>query len=266
MCLTILAPFPVAPSDPIRDHNIAGGGITGFAHQEPQLWITKRRLYEKLTEEGNPNPNNPVISNFLAQAQTNGIKAYGDLQIGLRQLYQLIAADIAQLQSFQTQIAQNLELLAQKAELNTYGLNQQDSITFSGQRAAILLTLNNLMNQQSAKLAILATSRATIGLALTTQNNALVGTAAHLVNEKTVNGVLLNLAISGVRGLSAAQMVTVYFYCESMPIVRWRRCAAARGVWNRSRATRAFMTTIIYATVCPSQPLLSPTTSWPTVE
>jgi hypothetical protein len=122
-------PIVQVASDYVREKEIAKGQLTGLNYQAPQLWTAQRRLYERLTEEGNPYPGDVDFNIFLASAQTNGLKSYADLQIGIRQMFQTSTTDRVDLATFETQLEQDLGLLAQtEALLNTSGLSQQDRL------------------------------------------------------------------------------------------------------------------------------------------
>jgi hypothetical protein len=62
------------------------GELGGTSYQAANQWLSQRRFYELVAEEGNPYPGNSDVSTFLSQSQTNGLSGYANVQIGIRQL------------------------------------------------------------------------------------------------------------------------------------------------------------------------------------
>jgi hypothetical protein len=212
-------PIVQAASDYVREKEIAKGLLTGLTYQAPQLWTAQRRLYERLSEEGNPYPGDVDFNNFMASAQTNGIKAYADLQIGIRQAFQTSTTDRADLATFETQLEQGLGQLAQtEALLNTSGLSQQDSITLAAQRNSIKQGLVNITIQRENKLNTIANTRLSVSNSMLTQNNNLTGTGDFRTNEKTVNDIYLQTVAVGNNTFSAVQLVSLQAIAAQCPL------------------------------------------------
>ena len=74
------------PGDAALDRKIARGELGGTTYQSAQQWLAQRRLYEKMTEEGNPYTGDADFNTFLSQAQSNGLSQYAGIQTGIRQL------------------------------------------------------------------------------------------------------------------------------------------------------------------------------------
>jgi hypothetical protein len=62
------------------------GELTGTTYLAANRWLSQRRFYELVIEEGNPYPGDFDVSTFLSQAQTNGLNSYASIQVGIRQL------------------------------------------------------------------------------------------------------------------------------------------------------------------------------------
>ncbi len=75
-------PTPEYPLDIM----IVRGELGGTTYQAANQWLSQRRFYELVAEEGNPYPGNSDVSTFLSQAQSNGLSGYANVQIGIRQL------------------------------------------------------------------------------------------------------------------------------------------------------------------------------------
>ncbi|MBK7937192.1 MAG: right-handed parallel beta-helix repeat-containing protein [Lewinellaceae bacterium] len=74
------------PGDVALDRKIARSELGGTTYQAAQQWLAQRRLYEKLTEEGNAYIGDPDFDTFLTQAQSSGLSQYAGVQAGIRQL------------------------------------------------------------------------------------------------------------------------------------------------------------------------------------
>ena len=217
--------------DPIREKEIATSQLTGMTHQAPQLWTAQRRLYERLSEEGNPYANDVDISNFLVQSQTNGLKAYADMQIGIRQIFQTSAADRSDLASYETQIAQGLDQLAQmEVYLSLPDLSQQDSISLTAQRNAIQQTLANLNTLRNSKLSNLASARISTANTLHTQNYSMNGTGDYRINEKMVNAIYLETIALGSVEFSSSQLASLQTIAAQCPLSGGEAVLRARDI------------------------------------
>ncbi len=200
-------PLIAASSDAIRDKEIAKGELIGLTNQAAQLWLAQRRLYEKLTEEGNPYTGDSDVNTFLSQAQSNGLSGYGNLQKNLRLMFNLNANDISDLASYESQIDQKMNQLAEtELDLNAFGINQTDSTNLTNLRNTILQALATITAQRESKLSNISSTRSTLASALTTQNNVLTGTAEYLLNEKTVNSIFLETIATGNNSFSESQL------------------------------------------------------------
>ena len=83
---TTCPPTPLLTPDYPLDIKIVKGELGGTLYQAANKWLSQRRFYELVLEEGNPYPGNSDVSTFLSQAQTSGLSAYANVQTGIRQL------------------------------------------------------------------------------------------------------------------------------------------------------------------------------------
>ncbi len=83
---TTCPPTPSPTPDYPLDIKIVKGELGGTTYQATNKWLSQRRFYELVVEEGNPYPGNSDVSTFLSQAQTNGLSGYANVQVGIRQL------------------------------------------------------------------------------------------------------------------------------------------------------------------------------------
>jgi hypothetical protein len=85
--------IPAIATDVSLERKIAKSEVGGTTYAAAQQWLAQRRLYETLTEDGNPYQGDTDFNNFLAQAQTSGLSAYANVQIGIRQLGNMSEGD-----------------------------------------------------------------------------------------------------------------------------------------------------------------------------
>lgn len=206
-------------ADPVLEREIAKSQLTGLSYQAPQLWTAQRRLYERLTEEGNPYYGDVDFNNFLTQSQTNGLKAYADLQIGMRQILQTSVANRNDLATSETQIGQSLDQLAIiEVQLDALGLSQQDSIALAAQRNSIKQSLVSFSTQRENKLNTIASTSISLASALNSQNNSLTGTGDYRTNEKTVNSIYLQTIAIGNNTFSDTQLSSLQAIAAQCPL------------------------------------------------
>lgn len=210
---------PGVTSEQYLDVKIARGELPGTDYQTANNWLAQRRLYERLTEEGNPYPNDPDIDDFLGEAQSGGLAGFADLQKGMRLLYSASQSDRDSFQIYEAAIRDGLDSLAAvERQLNVSGISAQDSIALSAQRDAYLQAIaaaatakENLLNSRTS-----ATSAAASGLLA--QNTALSSTSVYAVTEKTVNDILLRTVAQGVFTFSAQDSATLVNIAERCPL------------------------------------------------
>ena len=251
-CLPNNADCPIvqAASDYVREKEIATGQLTGLTYQAPQLWTAQRRLYERLIEEGNPYPSDGEITNFLTASQTNGIKDYADLQIGIRQMFQISTTDRSDLATYETQIAQGLDQLVQiEGHLSTPGLSQQDSISVAALRNATKQSLASLNTLRDTKLNDLANAQLSTANTLFTQNNGLSGTGDYMINEKRVNGIYLETVGAGNAAYSSTQLTYLQAIAAQCPLSGGEAVLRARDMLALSQDSPIFYDD---ATICGS--------------
>ncbi|MBK8196144.1 MAG: T9SS type A sorting domain-containing protein [Lewinellaceae bacterium] len=210
---------PGVTSDQYLDIKIARGELPGADYAAANNWLAQRRLYERLTEEGNPYPNDPDIDDFLGEAQSGGLAGFADLQKGIRQLYSASQSDRDSFQVYEAAIRDGLDSLAAvERQLNVFGISAQDSTALSAQRDVYLQTIavaatskENLLNNRASTASAAASG-------LLTQNTALSSTSVYAVTEKTVNDILLRTVAQGVFTFSAQDSATLVNIAERCPL------------------------------------------------
>ncbi|MFN0215172.1 MAG: zinc-dependent metalloprotease family protein [Saprospiraceae bacterium] len=242
-CVSSNQDCPIIQSIPdyVREKEIATGQLTGLTYQASQLWMAQRRLYERLIEEGNPYPGDMDINNFLASSQTNGIKAYADLQMGIRQMFQTSTTDRNDLATYETQIVQSQDqLVLTEALLDNPSLSQQDSITLAAQRNSIKQDLANINTQRESKLDSLNNVRISFASPLYAQNAGLSGTGDYRVNEKMVNAIFLETMALGNTTFSSTQLAYLQAIAVQCPLSGGEAVQRARDMLALAQDAPAF--------------------------
>ncbi|MCC7244858.1 MAG: T9SS type A sorting domain-containing protein, partial [Saprospiraceae bacterium] len=203
----------------VTDKKVANGELGGLQFGNANNWLAKRRLYERISEEGNPYGNDVDINNFIQAAQNNGLSQYANLQINQRGLF---APSPSEMTAYQQQeqnlydLLDDLTLLEQQQA--AYGLSAADSSLLAQQRLDVLEDIA----QSSAALTTLAAKwqqeRSNTSANLLTQNNQLSGSANYQQYEKTVNGIWLQTIAQGVLEFNAAQTSTLQTIANACPL------------------------------------------------
>lgn len=141
-------PIPTEPpGDVALDRKIARSELGGTTYQAAQQWLAQRRLYEKMTEEGNSYIGDPDFNTFLSQAQSSGLSQYASIQIGIRQLGSMSENDritaVASLLSQNNNLTgsaayQTNEKTVNEIFLNTVAINQ---FSFSESQVSTLISI-----------------------------------------------------------------------------------------------------------------------------
>jgi hypothetical protein len=226
-------PLPTEPpaEDADLDKKIAKGELPFGTYPSAQQWLAQRRLYERLTEEGNPYAGDPDFDSFLAQSQSNGLAAYGDLQIGLRQLFNLSKTDYGDLLAYEQARAEHSEgVLKADRKLAAAGLSTADSAYWATARLGHLQAIGKAQSDRDAKLAALQSARSSAAAALSAQNAALTGTAPYRAHEKALNALLLQTLALGSADFSPAQVAGLEAIAAACPLSEGEPVLRARAL------------------------------------
>lgn len=211
-----LIPFA---SDYVREKEIAKGELTDLVHTSTQLWMAQRRLYEKLSEEGNPYPYDSDISAFLSNSQINGLSGFAELQMDIRQLFHSDSIVRNNLFISENQIAQQLTQLASwETQLDTADIDQQDSIYLTTQRQYVQQNLVILQAFRDSLYENLWTIRTAAANALLTQNDGLGGSGGFRYTEKVVNAIFLETIAMDSVEFSSTQRTTLLGIASQCPL------------------------------------------------
>jgi hypothetical protein len=211
-----LIPFA---SDYVREKEIAKGQLTDLTHQSTQLWTAQRRLYEKLSEEGNPYPGDSDISAFLSSSQINGLSGFAELQMDIRQLFHSDSIVRSNLFISENHIAQQLTQLASwETQLDTADIDQQDSIYLTTQRHYVQQNLISIQAFRDSMYENMLTTRTTAANALLTQNDGLSGSGGIRFTEKVVNAIFLEMIAMDSVELSSTQRTTLLDIASQCPL------------------------------------------------
>ncbi|MFN4254640.1 MAG: T9SS type A sorting domain-containing protein [Saprospiraceae bacterium] len=190
-----------------EDLSIVHGTIGGEQHTALNNWIARNRLYERLTEEGNPHTGNQEIAAFLNGAQSNGIAAFSAVRAGIRQAFVISQADQTALVEAEDQLQEGFSALGQvEAALTATGLAHQDSLDLVDARSEIQGSIELVSGQKVTILHNHLLQRLPTINALITQNNNLIAFDPWEQHEKTVNDIFLHTIGLGSFEFTATQL------------------------------------------------------------
>ena len=226
-----LCPISQIGGDGATDRKIARGDLPGLAHPAAQIWLAQRRLAERIHTDGNPYPGDTDLNNFIAASQTNGLAAYAQVQVGLRQLFSLSAAAQAQMDAFeaQTELAQPLLEQAERM-FYSYNISIPDSLYWLHQRDSLQQVLEGIKADRDAQLNQIVASRIQTASDLNTLNTSLTGNAVWQVNERTVNDIYLNTLGRNIPDLTAGQQATLESIAAQCPVADGEAVLRARAL------------------------------------
>lgn len=195
--------------DPL-DETIAQGELAGEYYQATNNWLARRRLYERISHEGNPYLGNSVIDTFLTWAQNSGLAGYADVQTGIRNVFEPSVNDKNTYRLYENRILGGLDNLAlTETGLAAPGISEQDSISLTAQRDSILEVTRQASFSRDTLLHSITSSMIAEAADLAAENNNLSGTEEIETNEKEVNDILLNTIGKGYFTFSAQDSLTL---------------------------------------------------------
>ncbi|MCA9915755.1 MAG: T9SS type A sorting domain-containing protein, partial [Anaerolineae bacterium] len=232
VCQTEIAcPVPSLAYQGNLDRLIAKGEISGFANQDFSLWLAQKRLYERLSSEGNPYGSDTLFVSFLSTKENTSVGKFASLQLGIRDLFDISAGTLTTIDTTESSMADNLELLATvEQQFAATGLSSQDSAVLAIKRA----DLRNQIAQQDSTLndhiAAIQSSRNSAAQTLLNQNANLGGTDSWEINEKSVNTIYLQTVAQGIDTLTAQQQSDLEAIAAMCPLADGEAVLRARGI------------------------------------
>jgi hypothetical protein len=228
------AEFAGEETDQALDETIAGGDLPGSEYQATNNWLAQRRLLERIADEGNPYPENTIITDFLTAAQGNGLADYAEVQTASRQLFTVAQADQDSLLAYENQILNGLDSLKTlEAQLFSPGISQQDSLVWSEQRLALVDAVYLAGLAKTTLLHRIDSIRALDAGDLLEQNSDLPDLETpYAANEKAVNDILLRMVVSGIFTFSVPDSLALESIAAGCPLadgeaVLWARALLA---------------------------------------
>lgn len=211
---------------------IARGQLPGSDYQAANNWLAQRRLYERISETGNPYPESADIINFLAAADTNGIAAYANMQTGIRQIFAVSQNDQDSLQEYERQIMEGLDtLVVLERLLFASGVTVHDSIALANKRQELLDAIWHVAQSKTALTDEIDSVRAVAATVLFGQNNNLPDLGTSYANkEKTVNDILLRTMARGIYTFSLQDSATLVGIAAACPLSDGEAVLRARGL------------------------------------
>ena len=186
-------------SDANLDITIAKNLLTGTSYQAHNNWLAQRRLYERISNTGNPYVGNSDINNFLTVSQNNGIASFANVQTGIRNLNALDQNVRSAFHNYDRTITDNLNLLDSLEQLRyKIGITSLDSAVYQSRIGGLRQMIAQAAYNKDSLINITNTIRIITAQALLTQNNNLNATTVYAGYEKTVNDIFLRTLAQGI--------------------------------------------------------------------
>jgi hypothetical protein len=234
-------PFPTSAIEYATDKRIANGELLGTYYTEPNNWLAQRRLYERLSTEGNPYPNDPDITGFIEKAQLSGLSAYADVLSNARQYFSINNQDRNELGLQYDTIVQLMNELYDVSR-DVYR-NAPDSLTILWLQAQMTEKRNKITQVQanrSVRMLNLNTSFSNNAISLLSQNNGLTALTTYEGNEKIVNEIFFQSMITPNSNLSPLQIATLTNIANQCPHTGGEGVLRARGMLRHTQVTPVY--------------------------
>jgi hypothetical protein len=214
----VSCPLPETSGKSSLDKTIAKGELVGTSHQAADNWLAQRRLYEKIWEEGNPEPRDQDISNFLKNARAQGLAGYAEMQSDIRNGFLLNSSDRIDLSNSRTL---TFSKLAELGDIDQQIMQTKDAELLKSLQLRRIEILASIRSSEAAAASIraaLQSTTATTALNLIPQNGSLAGSDPYMVNEKIVNEILLGQIADNYRSFTASEIATLTAIANQCPL------------------------------------------------
>jgi Secretion system C-terminal sorting domain len=223
------------------------GELAGTDYKKINNWIAQRRLLSSIQTEGNPYPNDIDVNTFINNTTTNGLGANIAVQTGIRQAFNISAADQLLLQYYENSIKDLLNNLSKvEAKLSTKGISLSDSLTWVNERNTLRSNLLTQNTNKTTKIDNLTISRLTSVNGLITQNNGLVAFEQWEQNEKKVLGIFFSTIGVGNWSLNASQQSELSAIAALCPLSDGEAVFSARALLSLFEETPVFWNDAVY--------------------
>jgi Secretion system C-terminal sorting domain len=197
----------LAPNNQVEDERIANGEVQGSADGGLMQWLAQRRLRERLNEDGNTWPNSSIVSGFLNQNTSNGVGAYAQIPVGIRQAYVVSSSQQSTLNNYEADInvqTRSIRDLQRQLADPLLPITQRQAL--EAQKATLQASVATQLQNRTNLLQTIVSNRTTALGNVATQNSGLCGSDVFQTNAQTVNTLWLNTVGAGATTLTEAQI------------------------------------------------------------
>jgi hypothetical protein len=201
------------------DKRIARGELPASTYAATVNWLAQRRLSERISEEGNPYPNDVDLNNFITNSQSNGLAAYAALQTAQRGLFNPGSSDVNNLTAQEQGIFDLMTTLANlEQQLHTAGISSQDSANLATQINSTRTQLEQNTATYINSLNTMQSTRSSSANSLSSQNSLLGGSATYQQYERTINAIWLQTIAQGSLNFSSTQVSDLTAIANGCPL------------------------------------------------
>ena len=213
------------------DRKIAKAALLAGDYTFPTNWLAQRRLYTRLTVEGNPYLGDTDFDKFINSAQNSGLASYSEVEASIKQLFAIRPADVDSLQTWENRIRAGLDRIEKLNSLLSQPGISSDAVTqYTSERTDKEAAITTLDATHSAKLDALQNARLEAVPAIIAKNNTLTGNEYYQQYEKVVNDIFLHTVASGIYVFSATQYTLLDSIARQCPLSRGEAVVRARAL------------------------------------
>lgn len=228
---------PAKTKDGQSDALVGNGNAQGKNDGGLMQWLTQRRLYERISEEGLPEENRGLLTDFIDKTQDGNIAVFADIQSGMRRAFVVKPGDQRAMSGFENDIRDAMKSLqvlqCQLLDPQTKEVERSD---LKVRQKALLQEISDAtQGQQQLEDEIEANRRAEVA-ALLLQNNSASATRVFEVNARTVNRIWLETAGAGAIQLSTVQKTELEPIAAQCPLTGGDAVLRARNLLQLASA------------------------------
>ncbi|MCA0237013.1 MAG: M12 family metallo-peptidase [Bacteroidetes bacterium] len=211
---------------------IAKGELPGEYYGPAVAWTTRRHLYRRLTEEGNPYSTDPDINDFMTGMDTLAVQAFGAQEIAILAAYAIDSQDSLDLLNMQGRLDDvNVEfILADSLLQDTALISYSDFVKSLPDFATLMEDIDDAVETQRLLIDTLISRRLLWRNPLIDDNDLLPDTTVFQANAKTVNELFVQNFLYYDISLDSTERATLSAIANQCPLAGGEAVLIARAM------------------------------------
>lgn len=208
-------PLPPTPPGGIRDFTdiekrTAAYGYSTSPYGDMLQFESGRNLYRTLKDNNDLLGTDTAVDQFYTAAGSGTIGRLYDLDQQIAAMWQVAAADLAQINVYQQQVDQLAQAMNQADSLLQYAHTAADTLTLQNQKQAAVSAMQSPLQNWQALMANIQSAQRSWVPGIAALNNSITATDVLTANRKTVNTIYLQTIAVGNYVLSTAQQNSLW--------------------------------------------------------